>query len=75
MLSLGLHFAVAGIGAELTRDQRQQARLAATVGTDEADLPAALERERSAMEQRLNAPREREIAEENHAEIRSGTGV
>jgi hypothetical protein len=66
----GLHFAIAAIGGQLARDECQQARLAAAVGADEADLPASLEGERSAAEQRLSAPREREIAKQNHANIR-----
>ncbi len=58
---------VAGIRVELAPQQREQARLAAAVGADQADLVPGVHREIRAFEQALRAAREREVGDADQA--------
>jgi hypothetical protein len=58
---------VAGVGVQLVPQQREQARLAAAVRADQADLVARRDRERDAVEQQLVAAAERDVGDAQHA--------
>ena len=50
-------------GVQLAADQREEARLAAAVGADEADLVARVDGQRRAFEQALRAAGERQVGD------------
>ncbi len=62
---------LAGISVELALHQREQARLAGTVGSDQTHALTGLDRCSGDVEQRLATALEREIFEDDHGQRRA----
>ena len=65
-VELARHRVVAGIGAEVAAQQRQQARLAAAVAADNADLVAAEDGQIRAVEQHRGASSQAQFPKFKH---------
>ena len=65
-VELARHRVVAGVGAEIAAQQREQARLAASVAADNTDLVAAEDGEIRAVEQDRGAPAQAQFPKLKH---------
>jgi hypothetical protein len=65
---------VALVGMQFAAQQREQARLAGAVGTDQADLVAGIERDVRGFEQHLGAAPERDLGKTYHRVLRPPRG-
>jgi hypothetical protein len=71
---LGRHLEVAGVRLQFPENQREQARFAAAVGADDADLLTAINRERRVGDQQPQTAAQRQAGESEHGGIVEESG-